>query len=188
MKIENTEIAFLERSKKEAGLSYGTLETPNIIDKLGSAPAGSGHDNYLKGIMVAVTVTASQVWWLQWSRYHYHDIVSSTSKMHSILAGHYTYHPATDPVIIKQFEEQIADAKILLKAEGTLKRAITEALALTCPMGLELTAGIRTNYLQLKTVYSQRVGHILSEWGKYCDWIEELPEFVYLTQKDELSK
>jgi hypothetical protein len=42
-------------------------------------------------------------------------------------------------------------------------------------MGLELTARITTNYLQLKTIYAQRHNHKLEEWRDFCRFIESLP-------------
>ena len=52
------------------------------------------------------------------------------------------------------------------------------------PMGFELTAGMTTNYQQLKTIYQQRRHHRLPDWQMICDWIETLPRFMELTQKE----
>lgn len=50
--------------------------------------------------------------------------------------------------------------------------------------GFEMWMTISTNYLQLKTIYSQRKNHKLKEdWGAFCKWCEELPMFLELTQK-----
>ena len=46
-----------------------------------------------------------------------------------------------------------------------------------CPMGLEQTMRITTNYLQLKTIYHQRKHHKLKDWHIFCEWIESLPKF-----------
>jgi len=43
------------------------------------------------------------------------------------------------------------------------------------PCGFRLTAGITTNYRQLKTMYAQRKHHRLPEWREFCRWIESLP-------------
>ena len=43
------------------------------------------------------------------------------------------------------------------------------------PAGFMLTAGITTNYRQLKTIYMQRKDHRLPEWRAFCRWIETLP-------------
>ena len=43
------------------------------------------------------------------------------------------------------------------------------------PAGFMLTAGMTTNYRQLKTIYSQRKNHRLPEWRMFCKWIGTLP-------------
>ena len=44
------------------------------------------------------------------------------------------------------------------------------------PMGLELTAGISTNYLCLKNMYHQRKNHRLKFWNTvFVEWIKSLP-------------
>lgn len=43
------------------------------------------------------------------------------------------------------------------------------------PCGFRLTAGMTTNYRQLKTIYAQRKNHRLPEWREFCAWIETLP-------------
>lgn len=51
---------------------------------LGNVPTGTGHDNYLKGIVVQFDITYPVYWSPQFQRYHFADIVSSTSAMHKI--------------------------------------------------------------------------------------------------------
>lgn len=45
------------------------------------------------------------------------------------------------------------------------------------PCGFRLTAGMTTNYCQLKTIYQQRKDHRLPEWREFCQWILTLPMF-----------
>lgn len=53
--------------------------------KLGSTAAGTGHNNFLKGIIVQMDVNAPQYWWQQAQRYHWFDFVSSKG----VLVGNY---------------------------------------------------------------------------------------------------
>ena len=48
------------------------------------------------------------------------------------------------------------------------------------PCGFKLTAGMTTNYRQLKTIYHQRKTHRLPEWREFCAWVETLPMFKEL--------
>ena len=49
------------------------------------------------------------------------------------------------------------------------------------PSVFEYTAGMVTNYRQLKTIYGQRKNHRLNEWKEFCKWIESLPESHLIT-------
>lgn len=43
---------------------------------LGSAKSGSGHSNWMKGVLVSFNMKADQSFWLQWERYNFQDTVS----------------------------------------------------------------------------------------------------------------
>lgn len=184
MLIENTEVYGLVESVRASGYPMGN---DNYSGKrawqLGRAKPGSGHDCYLKGIVVQANITAPQYFWLQWGRYHFHDIISSESKMHRIL----------EMDIAKQCNEYVDGPIICLMqvlVEEYKNKPSTEAfqkIIANCPMGLMLKARISTNYLQLKSNWHQRRHHKLEEWQIYCDWIESLPgfrEFVLTIESD----
>ena len=148
--------------------------------KLANNPAGSGHANFLSGIVVSMDVTASQVWWQQMQRYHFVQIVSSMSKMHRLRKmledGTFTY--PSDAIDLSAFSDCMQRTG---KNDDGTPMYSDEELAYRCPMGLELTARITTNYLQLKTIYNQRKNHKLPEWLMFCDFIKSLPfadEFI----------
>ena len=51
-----------------------------------------------------------------------------------------------------------------------------EDVLMHVPMGFELTAGVVTNYLQLKSMYRQRKNHKLSDWNTdFVQFVETLP-------------
>ena len=142
--------------------------------KLADTPQGSGHSNFLSGIVVSMNVTATVKWWEQFQRYHFKQIVSSMSTMHRLrkmaVDGTIQFNPLTSPDMVKAFIRLAKD-----------KSVTDEELAYACPMGLMLTARVTTNYLQLRTQYRQRKNHKLREWRDYCGWIESLPfadEFI----------
>lgn len=180
MEITQTEVTGLYRAQASAGLPKSVCGIPAIpkqIKHLGGARAGSGHDCFLKGIVVHSTVTADHSWWLQWMRYHFQDIISSTSKMHTILHGEVSFEDGTDQGVIKAWD----DLRARCIADDTQDNFQT--LIMSTPIGMLLTADTITNYLQLKTVYQQRNTHKMVSWSKYCDWIASLPGFTELTQK-----
>ena len=148
-------------------------------DKLASAPSGSGHDCFLKGIVVQIDVTFSEKAWPEAQRYHWFDFVSSMSTMHMLPKMSLKYIEYTDPEIIKRFEELVAAYNEEPTRENWLR------MIYSYPSGLLLTARITTNYMQLKTIYHQRRNHRLPEWQEFCDWIEGLPCSRFITGKAE---
>lgn len=163
-----------------AYFDFYTNKHTERLTKLADTPIGSGHANALSGILVSVNITATVKWWEQFQRYHFKQIVSSMSTMHRlrkmVLEGTIKFNERTNPDIIKVFVRLAKDETVT-----------DEELAYSCPMGIELTARITTNYLQLKTQYNQRKNHKLKEWHDYCSWIESLPlaKELIIGNKDE---
>lgn len=61
------------------------LKSIKRAEKLGSVPSGTGHDNYLRGIIVQYDVRYPVYWTPQFQRYTgYNNIVSSMSSMHRL--------------------------------------------------------------------------------------------------------
>ena len=143
--------------------------------KLASAKSGSGHDNYLKGIIVQFDLKYPEYFSPQLQRYHWIDIVSSQSKMHKIMSKHLTKDDFARPVNenwIGVINEMIDNKQF-------------EDVINNLPSGYMKWMGISTNYLQLKTIYSQRRHHKLLEWKEFCDWIETLPMSELITNKKD---
>lgn len=139
-------------------------------ERLGAAPCGSGHDCFLKGILVSFDLTASVKMWTQAERYTHFYPVSSMSTMHMLPSMDVAFIEYTTPEAVQVLSSCI-DAFNCHKTDDNLIRALYNY-----PSGLLLTARISTNYLQLKTIYKQRRTHLLPEWQEFCDWIEELPK------------
>ena len=78
--------------------------------------------------------------------------------------GSIRFHSKTNIKVVDSFMKLIDNENVT-----------SEELVYSCPMGLQLTARINTNYLQLKTQYHQRKSHDLEEWRDYCAWIKSLP-------------
>ncbi|MBE6121424.1 MAG: hypothetical protein E7190_01750 [Erysipelotrichaceae bacterium] len=168
--------------------------------KLANAPAGSGHDNFLNGVIVQFDLTFTNKAWVEAERYHFLDFVSSQSTMHRITKFDLdqAYIEYTDPRIIeimkektKEYNDLQADIRALReqgKDVGTLSSVAAEKyleILYSNPAGFKLTARMTTNYRQLKTIYAQRRTHRLPEWRAFCEWIETLPnsDFITKTQK-----
>jgi hypothetical protein len=182
MNINNTRVYDLTESLVASGYPMLTsyADSLEVIDdevydkhlkrlvKLANTPIGSGHSNALSGIIVSIDITATVKWWEQFQRYHFKQIVSSMSTMHRLRQmleqDVIRFNPNTPKIMIDTLKAIAKDPNIT-----------DEQLAYACPMGLELTARVTTNYLQLKTIYSQRHNHKLSEWKEFCEFIGYLP-------------
>ena len=172
-KIENTQVYGYERAIKASGNPMRTvIETSDIDEKdvaravrLGTTKQGAGHDNFLKGILVQLDVTAPLYWWKQAQRYHWFDFISSQSTMHCLLKFDIRTQcvDETDDRVIKVLEELVAEYNALPEFDES-KKAKWRTLVATLPCGFCLGATMTTNYQQLKTMYYQRRTHKLEEW------------------------
>ena len=189
-KIENTQVYGYERAIKASGNPMRTvIETSDIDEKdiqravrLGTTKQGAGHDNFLKGILVQLDVTAPLYWWKQAQRYHWFDFISSQSPMHCLLKFDIRTQcvDEVDDRVIKVLEELVAEYNALPEFDES-KKSKWRTLVATLPCGFCLGATMTTNYQQLKTMYYQRRTHKLEEWKIFCAWCETLPGFTELT-------
>ena len=151
-------------------------------ERLGKAPLGSGHDNYLNGCVAQFDLTFTVKAWTEAERYHFFDFVSSQSTMHRLQKMdisesciEYVDGRVTDVVeeLVRKYNENPT-------LENRLK------MLYSCPTGLKLTARMTTNYRQLKTIYHQRKNHTLPEWRKFCQQlVDEFPMFRELCLEDD---
>lgn len=150
--------------------------TPTVM-KLANCDMGTGHDQFLTGIIAQFDLTFSIKAWVEAERYHFLDFVSSQSTMHKIVS--------LDPEV--QCNEYVHTGTINL-VKGLIEEynkapSPTNYLRLlyNVPVGFRLTARMTTNYRQLKTIYNQRKNHRLPEWRDFCRQIEELPHSEFIT-------
>ena len=99
MKIKNLDVYGLEKSLVRSGYpmrtgdpkNFSEMNIKNILEcnlkrgrMLGKVKTGTGHDNFLKGILVQFDLYYPEYISPQLQRYSWIDIVSSQSKMHKI--------------------------------------------------------------------------------------------------------
>ncbi len=207
--IENAQVYGLDesliRSKypkmigKPADMSkmhIDTLKEVNNRKNLSSCKTGTGHDCFLKGIIVQFDLKYTQYLTKQVQRYNWIDYISSQSQMHKL-----THHKDIKAAVNKwTLEDSIIQLSYLInmyndkqlrfpiqfdsRVTANNKSDLFHVIISNCPMGFELWTGVNTNYLQLKTVYQQRETHKLNEWSEFINFIESLPYFKWLVQKN----
>lgn len=152
---------------------------------LAQSKSGSGDDNFLNGIIVQFDLTFSNKAWVELQRYHFIDFISSQSTMHRITKFNLddAYNEFVDPRIVgimKELVEAYNAKKPFDRSEGDYLRILYSN-----PAGFQLTAGMTTNYRQLKTIYHQRKQHRLPEWREFCQWIKTLPHSEWITGESD---
>ncbi len=197
MQIKTKHVTPIEIAVDWARLSYNSVgdamgpEDEKLASKLAKCKSGSGHDSFMKGIVVLAEFTATHDFILQLYRYHFRDTVSSESKMHSIVKGDIREHCSKwvslkTIDLVNELIEEYNDydwtsaayvAEALGIAEGVAtKQELFECIIHNTPLGYELTFGEVTNYLQLKTMYAQRKKHKMSGWSEVFEqWVKTLP-------------
>ena len=145
---------------------------------LANSPSGSGHQTFLSGIRVSFDIKYPNYISPELQRYHWIDIVSSSSKMHRLSSM--DMDTCFNKYVTDESKEQM---KILVKKFNETKSYEDFMVMLSnCPQGIELFMRVSTNYLQLRTLYMQRKTHKLKEdYGAVCEFIEKLPyanEFI----------
>ena len=114
MKIKNVKVYGLEESIIRSGYPMQTEEPENLdlydgdgkqayflgdikrTKKLAKTPIGSGHNNFLKGIIVQFDLQYPEYFSPQLQRYNQIDIISSQSKMHKITSRKLTSDDFTE--------------------------------------------------------------------------------------------
>lgn len=194
-KIEHTRVYGLDKSYKASGNPMRTViddgevteKDTNRAYRLGIAKNGSGHDNFLKGIIVQLDLTAPLYFWKQAQRYHWFDFVSSQSTMHCLLKFDVEKQCVKDTnKEILAIMKRLIDEYNALPEDDPNKKNKWRELVASLPCGFCLGATMTTNYQQLKTMYLQRRYHKLDEWHVFCKWCESLPDFVKVTGVNNL--
>lgn len=188
--IANTKIYGLDESiiRAKYPMSVDTSILNSDITKgilaLSNCEKGTGHDQWLTGVIVQFDLTYTVKAWTEAERYTFLDFISSQSTMHRIakfdLDNQYSEY--TDPrsiAIVKELVEKYNETK---DPEDYLR------ILMSNPCGFKLTAGMTTNYRQLKTIYAQRKTHRLPEWREFCAWIETLPKFKELCLRGDTNE
>ena len=169
----------------------------NRAVKLANARVGSGHDNFLKGIIVQFDLLYTQYWTKHLQRYNWFTYFSGQSQMHKMTARPLkeACNEYVGEAIIGYVQRLIdlyndSNTKYPIQYDDKVlknKQKLFQSIMSNCPMGYQLWQPISTNYMSLKTMYNQRRNHKLEEWQEFCDWIETLPMSYLITGKNEIK-
>jgi hypothetical protein len=152
---------------------------PRAIN-LAKQGGGSGHTTFRCGIRVSFDLKYPNYISPELQRYHFFDIVTSSSKMHKLVkmdmdACFNKYVTPNSKAQMKELIKEYNEAKGNNGSKEVIYGAFMRVIS-NCPQGIELFMRCSTNYEQLATIYKQRKHHKLKEdWGAFCAFIESLP-------------
>lgn len=200
--VSNVNVYGFEEAVKGAKYSYAidtnavTGEVTKTTLSLANSKAGSGHDQFMTGIIVQFDLTFSNKAWVEAERYKFLNFISSQSTMHRITKFDLdqVYLPYVDNRIVEIMKEKVKaynelqaqmtsfknEGKDVSEMMNTLNEMYLEILY-SNPAGFRLTAKMTTNYRALKTIYNQRKDHRLPEWRAFCEWVKTLPHSEFIT-------
>jgi hypothetical protein len=144
--------------------------------KLAKTPSNLGEDNFLCGIRVAFDIKYPNYFTPELQRYHFLDIVSSSSKIHKL--AKMDMRTCFNKYVTEETRIQMSELVELYNNAPNYENFML--LISNCPLGVELFMRCTTNYRALKTIYKQRKTHRLREdWvtGFCKNFIEKLPYF-----------
>lgn len=146
---------------------------------LANSPSGSGHQTFLSGIRVSFDIKYPNYISPELQRYHWIDIVSSSSKMHRLSSM--DMDTCFNKYVTDESKEQMK--RLVKKFNDTKSYEDFMAMLSNCPQGIELFMRVSTSYLQIRTIVHQRYNHKLREdWGAFIDFARDLPyarEFIF---------
>lgn len=193
MVLENIEVYGLKKSIKASKYPMSTdisklnSDITPRVKSLGRAKTGSGHSQFLHGIIVQFDLTFSNKAWVEAERYHWLEFVSSQSTMHRATKFKLKEqcNEYVDEDIIAIVQKKIDVYNSLEDKSTDFAKDLYLRVLYNIPSGFQLTAAMTTNYEQLKTIYYQRRNHRLPEWQKLCKQIEKLPYFREIVLGDD---
>ena len=157
---------------------------------------GSEHRKFLRQIFVSVDITAPLYWFKEFDTYRIGVTENSTSTMHKLASTPITldcfetddYEPNLvyhiDDIGDNDIDETIGDITELIieklellrqKYNETKDRRYWKELIRLLPNGWLQTRTVTMNYENLRSIAHQRMGHKLSEWHTFLEWVNTLP-------------
>lgn len=155
--------------------------------------AGTSDRKFLRQIMVSVDITAPLYWWKEFDTYKVGTVANSTSTMHKLASTPITFDCFemddfenlrvydNEPYNIDTFITDIWDdiigycETLRLRYNETKDKKYWKELIRILPEGWLQTRTVTLNYEVLRNIYFQRRYHKLTEWHRFCEWIESLP-------------
>lgn len=152
---------------------------------------GQPNSKFLRMIHVQACITAPLYWWKEADTYKVGTVANSTSTMHKLASTPITrecfemddysdvrFEEDNDAygILNEQWNRTIYNCELLReKYNETKDKSYWKELIRLLPESWLQTRMLDCDYATLRNIYKWRKNHKLSEWHKFCNWIETLP-------------
>lgn len=166
--------------------------------------AGPSDAKFMRMIQVIFDVTAPLYWWKEMDTYKIGTVRNSCSTMHKIMSkpfeasdfsidvigspdSHIGLSIDGSPVTFNNYLEFLNESRnsYLEAKDPEVKRKIWIFVIQLLSESYNQKSTMSTNYAVLSNIYHQRKNHKLTEWHRFCDWIETLPMSELITGEEK---
>lgn len=149
--------------------------------------AGSEHRKFLRQIFVSVDITAPLYWWKEFDTYKVGTVANSTSTMHKLAStsitrdcfemDDYAVRPVDERSNTEWLWGMLIEKLEFLRTmyNETKDKGYWKSLIILLPESWLQTRTVTMNYENLMNMHHHRKNHKLTEWHKFCEWVESLP-------------
>ena len=160
-----------------------------LAKKLIKADSNSGsqpNSKFLRMIHAQVCITAPLYFWKEADTYKVGTVANSTSTMHKLASTPITLDcfETDDVEVLEEYNYEVSCwwselisnlEKLRLKYNEKKDKKYWKELIRMLPESWLQTRMFDCDYATLRNIYRWRKNHKLSEWHKFCEWIETLP-------------
>lgn len=179
-----------EEAKQKVSDEQNNVDLCKRLIKADEKGCGQPNSKFLRMIHVQVAVTAPLYWWKEMDTYKVGTVANSTSTMHKLASTPITkdcfemddfeevFPKRCDSMPIKDFWNHSLMPyleSLRIKYNETKDTRYWKELIRLLPESWLQTRMLDLNYATLRSIYSWRRGHKLTEWRTFCYWIEGLP-------------
>lgn len=152
------------------------------IQKTATANAGrgSGHDKWLRQVMVWVDVEAPRYWWSEFDTYKVGTVAQSESTMHTLMKRDVNQSDFDAPIgaldggFLQSINMELQYARKINNIQWAKQ---------VLPESYKQRRVVSLNYAVLRCIIEQRKNHKLPEWKQFIDAIYEQCEHSELLPK-----
>ena len=155
--------------------------------------SGTDHRKFMRMITVYIDITAPLYWWKEFDTYKVGTVANSCSTMHKISEKRFEREDFSIEHIHNFSEHHwmvcmdniisslnVAREKYLETKDKNYWWQMIQLL----PSSYNQKRSVMLNYEVLANMYKSRKNHKLDEWRDFCKWIEDLPFYYLITEKE----